>query len=177
MCKHKVGLLAEDEKEALEGEKYDLKKYFTPLQDADENWVLPIKQIKRNKNLNFWWISHLPIIDYKPKQMDKSVIPDFMALSGLFLFTGAEVSVEGAIFEIISKFGVVAVLWFWLREMKDQMKEQSKDFYSETEKLRQEHKNTMHEFQEIHKEHKELLTKQLENKDDIIKLLQNKIKG
>ena len=57
------------------------------------------------------------------------------------------------------------------------MKEQSKDFYSETEKLRQEHKNTMHEFQEIHKEHKELLTKQLENKDDIIKLLQNKIKG
>ena len=109
--------------------------------------------------------------------MDKSVIPDIAALSGLLLFTGAEVSIEGAIFEIISKFGVVAVLWFWLKEMKEQMKEQSKDFYAETEKLRNEHKNTMHEFQEIHKEHKELLTKQLENKDDIIKLLQNKIKG
>lgn len=177
MCKTKVGLLDQEEKEAIEGKRYAKGRYFTPFQDADDNWILHIEQIKKNENLDFWWISHLPIIDYKPKQMDKSVIPDFMALSGLFLFTGAEVSVEGAIFEIISKFGVVAVLWFWLREMKDQMKEQSKDFYAETEKLRQEHKNTMHEFQEIHKEHKELLTKQLENKDDIIKLLQNKIKG
>jgi hypothetical protein len=171
MCKQKVGLLAEDEKEALEGEKYDLNNFFTPLKDADENWVLPINQIQNNKNIDFWWVSHLPLIDYKPKQMDKSVIPDIMALSGLFLFTGAEVSVEGAIFEIISKFGVVAVLWFWLREMKEQMKEQSKDFYSETEKLRQEHKNTMHEFQEIHKEHKELLADQLKAKDEIIKSL------
>jgi hypothetical protein len=171
MCKQKVGLLAEDEKEALEGKQYAPKKYFTPLEDADGNNVLPIDQINNNKNLEYFWVVYLPLIDYKPKQMDKSVIPDFMALSGLFLFTGAEVSVEGAIFEIISKFGVVAVLWFWLREMKEQMKEQSKDFYSETEKLRQEHKNTMHEFQEIHKEHKELLTDQLKAKDEIIKSL------
>jgi hypothetical protein len=167
----KVGLLDQEEKEALEVEKYDLNKFFTPKEDADGNFVLPINQIQNNKNINFWWVSHLPLIDYKPKQMDKSVIPDMMALSGLFLFTGAEVSVEGAIFEIISKFGVVAVLWFWLREMKEQMKEQSKDFYSETEKLRQEHKNTMHEFQEIHKEHKELLTDQLKAKDEMIKSL------
>ena len=167
----KVGLLDQDEKEALEGEKYDLNNFFTPEQDLDGNWVLPINQIQNNKNIDFWWVSHLPLIDYKPKQMDKSVIPDIMALSGLFLFTGSEVSVEGAIFEIISKFGVVAVLWFWLREMKEQMKEQSKDFYSETEKLRQEHKNTMHEFQEIHKEHKELLADQLKAKDEIIKSL------
>jgi hypothetical protein len=171
MCKQKVGLLDEDEKEALEGKQYAPKKYFTPLEDADGNNVLPIDQINNNKNLEYFWVVYLPLIDYKPKQMDKSVIPDFMALSGLFLFTGAEVSVDGAIFEIISKFGVVAVLWFWLREMKEQMKEQSKDFYSETEKLRQEHKNTMHEFQEIHKEHKELLTDQLKAKDEIIKSL------
>jgi hypothetical protein len=167
----KVGLLDQEEKKALEVEKYDLNNFFTPEEDADGNFVLPIYQIQNNKNIDFWWVSHLPLIDYKPKQMDKSVIPDMMALSGLFLFTGAEVSVEGAIFEIISKFGVVAVLWFWLREMKEQMKEQSKDFYSETEKLRQEHKNTMHEFQEIHKEHKELLTDQLKAKDEMIKSL------
>ena len=171
MCKQKVGLLAEDEKEALEGKQYAPKKYFTPLEDANGNNVLPIDQINNNKNLDYFWVVYLPLIDYKPKQMDKSVIPDIMALSGLFLFTGAEVSVEGAIFEIISKFGVVAVLWFWLREMKEQMKEQSKDFYSETEKLRQEHKNTMHEFQDIHKEHKELLADQLKAKDEIIKSL------
>ena len=171
MFKTKVGLLTAEEKEAIEGQRYANGKYFTPVQDADGNWVLPLEQINKNKNIDFWWVSHLNKIDYKPKQMDKSVIPDIAALSGLLLFTGAEVSIEGAIFEIISKFGVVAVLWFWLKEMKEQMKSQSKDFYAETEKLRQEHKNTMHEFQEIHKEHKELLTDQLKAKDEIIKSL------
>lgn len=171
MFKTKVGLLDQDEKEAIEGQRFADGKYFTPLQDKDKNWVLPLNEIKNNKNIDFWWVKHLPLIDYKPKKMDKSVIPDIAALSGLLLFTGAELSIESAIFEIISKFGVVAVLWFWLREMKEQMKEQSKDFYSETEKLRTEHKNTMHEFQEIHKEHKELLTDQLKAKDEIIKTL------
>ena len=171
MCKTKVGLLTAEEKEAIEGKRYAKGRYFTPVQDEDGNWVLHLEQINKNQNIDFWWLIHLQKIDYKPKQMDKSVIPDIMALSGLLLFTGAELSIESAIFEIISKFGVVAVLWFWLKEMKAQMKEQSKDFYQETEKLRTEHKNTMHEFQEIHKEHKELLTDQLKAKDDIIKTL------
>ena len=171
MCKTKVGLLTFEEKEAIEGKLYAKGRYFTPFQDADGNWVLHLEQINKNQNTDFWWLIHLQKIDYKPKQMDKSVIPDIMALSGLLLFTGAELSIEGAIFEIISKFGVVAVLWFWLKEMKEQMKEQSKDFYSETEKLRTEHRNTMHEFQEIHKEHKELLADQLKAKDEIIKTL------
>jgi len=165
----KVGLLDEEEKEFLEGKEYAPNKFFTTEQDADGNWILHLEQIKYNKNLDCWWVKFLPLIEYKPKKMDKSVIPDIAALGGLLLFTGAEVSIEGAIFEIISKFGVVAVLWFWLREMKEQMKEQSKDFYSETEKLRQEHKNTMQEFQNLNNEHKELLVKQLEAKDDIIK--------
>ena len=167
----KVGLLDQEEKEALEVEKYDLYNFFTPEEDADGNFVLPINQIQNNKNIDFWWVKYLPLIDYKPKQMDKSIIVDVAAFSGLFLFTGAEVAIESTIFEIISKFGVVAVLWFWLKEMKEQMKIQSKDFYSETEKLRQEHKSTMHEFQEIHKEHKDLLSEQLKAKDEIIKSL------
>jgi hypothetical protein len=171
MCKTKVGLLDQDEKEAIEGQRYAKGRYFTPFQDADGNWVLHLEQINKNKNIDFWWVKHLPLIDYNPKQMDKSIIVDIAAFSGLFLFTGAEVAIESTIFEIISKFGVVAVLWFWLKEMKEQMKVQSKDFYEETEKLRNEHKNTMHEFQEIHKEHKELLTDQLKAKDEIIKSL------
>ena len=171
MFKRKVGLLDQDEKEALEGQRFADGKYFTPLQDANGNWVLPLYEIKNNKNIDFWWVKYLPLIDYNPKQMDKSIIVDLAAFSGLFLFTGAEVAIESTIFEIISKFGVVAVLWFWLKEMKEQMKVQSKDFYEETEKLRTEHKNTMHEFQEIHKEHKELLTDQLKTKDEIIKSL------
>jgi hypothetical protein len=133
MSKQKVGLLAEDEKEALEGEKYDLDKFFTPEQDLDGNWILPINQIQNNKNIDFWWVKYLPLIDYKPKQMDKSIIPDIMALSGLFLFTGAEISIENTIFEIISKFGVVAVLWYWLQNMKGQIKEQMRVMNSGSE--------------------------------------------
>ena len=172
MFKRKVGLLDQDEKEALEGQRFADGKYFTPLQDANGNWVLPLNEIKNNKNIDFWWVKHLPLIDYKPQQMDKSIIVDVAAFSGLFLFTGVEVGIESTIFEIISKFGVVAVLWFWLKEMKEQMKNQVKGFNEETEKLRNEHKNTMHEIGEIHKEHKESLNEQLRVKDDIIKQLQ-----
>jgi hypothetical protein len=172
----KVGLLAEDEKEALEGEKYDLNNFFAPQEDLDGNWVLPMDQIKNNKNINFWWVKYLPLIDYKPKQMDKSIIPDFMALSGLFLFTGAEISIENTIFEIISKFGVVAVLWYWLQNMKGQIKEQMTHFSGETELLRKEHKETLTEFQDVHNKHNELMKQQLESKDQMIKDLQSKIK-
>jgi hypothetical protein len=176
MCKQKVGLLADDEKEALEGQQYASKKFFTPEEDADGNFVLPLKQIKNLKNPEFWWVKYLPLIDYKPKQMDKSIIPDIMALSGLFLFTGAEISIENTIFEIISKFGVVAVLWYWLQNMKGQIKEQMTHFSGETELLRKEHKETLTEFQDVHNKHNELIKQQLEAKDQMIKDLQSKIK-
>ena len=105
-----VGILDNDEKEALDGNEYAPNKFFTPEQDADGNWVLPLHQIINCKNIDFWWVKHLPLIDYKSNKMDKTLIPDVLALSGLFLFTGAEVGIENTILEIISKFGVVAVL-------------------------------------------------------------------
>ena len=72
--------------------------------------------------------------------MDNHGIIDICAATGLFLFTGAEVmSMESTIFEIISKFGVVAVLWFWLRDMKTQMKEMLTTFEKESAEQRSEH--------------------------------------
>lgn len=172
-----VGILDEEEMAALQGKQYAPKKFFTPEQDADGNWVLPLHQITNNKNINFWWVKHLPLIEYKPTKMDKSLIPDVLALSGLFLFTGAEVGIENTILEIISKFGVVAVLWYWLQNMKTQIKEQMTHFSVETELLRKEHKETLTDFHEIHKEHKDLMKQQIEVKDQVIKELQSKIKG
>lgn len=173
----KVGILDNDERQALEGKQYAPNKFFTPVQDADGNWVLPLNQIINCKNINFWWVKHLPLIEYKSNKMDKSIIPDVMALSGLFLFTGAEVGIENTILEIISKFGVVAVLWYWLQNMKTQIKEQMTHFSVETELLRKEHKETLTDFQEIHKEHKDLMKQQIEVKDQVIRDLQSKIKG
>jgi hypothetical protein len=173
----KVGILDEEERQALEGRQYAIDKYFTPLEDADGNWVLPLNQITNCKNIEFWWVKHLPLIEYKPTKMDKTLIPDVLALSGLFLFTGAEVGIENTILEIISKFGVVAVLWYWLQNMKTQIKEQMTHFSVETEMLRKEHKETLTDFQEIHKEHKDLMKQQIEVKDQVIRDLQSKIKG
>jgi hypothetical protein len=174
----KFGILDNDEKEALMGQQYAPNRYFTPLQDADNNWILPLTQIENNQNIDFWWVKHLPLIEYKPTNvMDKTLIPDVLALSGLFLFTGAEVGIENTILEIISKFGVVAVLWYWLQNMKTQIKEQMTHFSVETEMLRKEHKETLTDFHEIHKEHKDLMKGQIEIKDQIIRDLQSKIKG
>jgi hypothetical protein len=173
----KVGILDNDEKEALEGQEYAPNRFFTPLQDDENNWILPIDQIENNQNIDFWWVKHLPLIEYKPTKMDKTLIPDVLALSGLFLFTGAEVGIENTILEIISKFGVVAVLWYWLQNMKTQIKEQMTHFSVETEMLRKEHKETLTDFHEIHKEHKDLMKQQIEVKDQVIKDLQSKIKG
>jgi hypothetical protein len=173
----KFGILDNDEKEALEGQEYAPNRFFTPLQDDENNWILPIDQIENNKNIDFWWVKHLPIIEYKTNVMDKTLIPDVLALSGLFLFTGAEVGIENTILEIISKFGVVAVLWYWLQNMKTQIKEQMTHFSVETEMLRKEHKETLTDFQEIHKEHKDLMKQQIEVKDQVIRDLQSKIKG
>jgi hypothetical protein len=173
----KVGILDNDEKEALEGQQYAHNRFFTPLQDDENNWILPLDQIENNKNIDFWWVKHLPLVEYKTNVMDKTLIPDVLALSGLFLFTGAEVGIENTILEIISKFGVVAVLWYWLQNMKTQIKEQMTHFSVETEMLRKEHKETLTDFHEIHKEHKDLMKQQIEVKDQIIRDLQSKIKG
>jgi hypothetical protein len=173
----KVGILDNDEKEALEGQEYAPNRFFTPIQDNENNWILPLNQIENNKNIDFWWVKHLPLIEYKTNVMDKSLIPDVLAISGLFLFTGAEVGIENTILEIISKFGVVAVLWYWLQNMKTQIKEQMTHFSVETEMLRKEHKETLTDFHEIHKEHKDLMKQQIEVKDQVIRDLQSKIKG
>jgi len=65
MCKQKVGLLSDEEKEAIEGKRYAKDKYFKPLQDESDNWVLPLEQIKNNKNIDFWWVRYLPIVEFK----------------------------------------------------------------------------------------------------------------
>jgi hypothetical protein len=108
--------------------------------------------------------------------MDNNSIIDLTAATGLFLFTGAEVGLESTAFDIISKFGVIAVLWFWLRDMKIQMKDQLSTFSTETEKLRVEHQSNLKDISDIHKDFRDRMEKQITVKDDQIKTLQDKLK-
>jgi hypothetical protein len=108
--------------------------------------------------------------------MDNNSIIDIAAGAGLFLFTGAEVGLSDSAFEIISKLGVIAVLWFWLRDMKMQMKDQLTTFSTETEKLRVEHQSNLKDISDIHKDFRDRMEKQITVKDDQIKTLQDKLK-
>jgi len=45
--------------------------------------------------------------------MDNGNLTDVFAGAGLLLFQAAEIPLDSTIFEIVSKLGVVAVLWFW----------------------------------------------------------------
>jgi hypothetical protein len=108
--------------------------------------------------------------------MENGSIVDLTAGTFLLLFTSADVGIDGSIFDLISKFGVVAVLWFWLRDMKIQMKEQLTTFSGETEKLRIEHEKNVKEVSEIHKDFRDRMEKQITVKDEQIKTLQDKLK-
>ena len=56
---------------------------------------------------------------------------------GMLFLTGTDAFLnESTIFEILSKFGVIAVLWYWLRDLKAQLKEQLGEFRDETKEIR-----------------------------------------
>lgn len=107
--------------------------------------------------------------------MENGTIVDLTAGTALLLFTGAE-TLDGMVFDLISKFGVVAVLWFWLRDMKIQMDKQLTTFSGETEKLRIEHQSNIKEISDIHKDFRDRMERQIKVKDEQIKGLQDKLK-
>ncbi|NDD83708.1 hypothetical protein EBZ38_05410 [bacterium] len=80
-------------------------------------------------------------------------ITDAAVGSFLLMFTGAELGIENEILKILSNFGVIAVLWFWLKDMRKQMKE-----------LREEHKEQVKTLNEIHEDYKNRIDKQLQNR-------------
>ena len=59
------GLLDNDEKKYLSDKFYQEYKPFTPLLDSERNWILPLHQIFENKNIDCWWVNHLPIVEFK----------------------------------------------------------------------------------------------------------------
>lgn len=64
-----VGLLTLEQKDSLIGQLYTDDSYFNPIQDADDNWVISIEEIKYCTNESFAWVAELPIIEYKPKEI------------------------------------------------------------------------------------------------------------
>ena len=62
-----VGVLTIEQKDRLIGQQYTDDSYFNPIQDADDNWVISVEEMKYCTNERFVWVSELPLIEYKPK--------------------------------------------------------------------------------------------------------------
>lgn len=67
-----VGLLTDNEKDALIGQLYMPDSYFNPVQDADDNWFISVEEIDQCTNEEFMWVKDLPLIPYNPK-LDKLI--------------------------------------------------------------------------------------------------------
>ena len=59
------GILDEEERLYLSDKFYDECKPFTPVLDAEETWIIPLHQIFENKNIDCWWVKHLPVVEFK----------------------------------------------------------------------------------------------------------------
>jgi hypothetical protein len=100
---------------------------------------------------------------------------DGMFAGGLLLFTGTEVAFESSVLEVISKVGVIAVLWFWLRDLKAQMKAQLTTFDKETNEIRDHYDKIIEDKNKEFHEYRERMAQQLREKDAYISELHNKM--
>jgi hypothetical protein len=65
-----VGLLTLEQKNEIFEMLYAPDSYFNPIQDADDNWIISTEEINFCVNVEFLWVKDLPLIEYKPKQID-----------------------------------------------------------------------------------------------------------
>lgn len=65
-----VGLLTIEQYNEIVGQLYAPDSYFNPIQDADNNWIISQEEINFCTNPEFYWVKDLPLIEYKPKQID-----------------------------------------------------------------------------------------------------------
>lgn len=100
---------------------------------------------------------------------DISMITDIGTAVGLLLFTGAEAAFDqSTILELLSKFGVIAVLWYWLKDLKSQLQNQLTEFRGEAKEIRNHYDKILEDKSDDFKDYKDRIDKLLSeimNKD------------
>jgi hypothetical protein len=64
-----VGLLTKEQKDLLVGQEFEVDCYFNPTQDAEDNWIISLEEIKYCNKEEFNWIKDLPLIPFKVKEI------------------------------------------------------------------------------------------------------------
>jgi hypothetical protein len=100
---------------------------------------------------------------------------DSMVGTTLLLFTGAEVVSSNTAIELITKLGVIAVLWFWLRDLKKQMKDQLDSFEKRTDEVEDRYEKILADKVSEYKDYKERMDKIMAEKTEEVRLLQSKL--
>jgi hypothetical protein len=60
--------LTEEQKDQLNGQKWNNQAYFNPTLDADGNWFISAEEVNgcTHENGAFEWIHELPSMEYNP---------------------------------------------------------------------------------------------------------------
>lgn len=95
--------------------------------------------------------------------MDAGYVDGIVGGSFLFL-TGAEVVASDTVIELLSKFGVIAVLWYWLKDMKDRVSELLKTFDTENKEMRDHYDKIIGGLKDEGRDYKDRMDKQLEQR-------------
>lgn len=64
-----VGLLNQEQKDSLVGQLYTDDSYFSPIQDAKDNWIISTEEMINCTNELFVWVKELELIEYVPKEV------------------------------------------------------------------------------------------------------------
>ena len=65
-----VHLLTETQKNELMGQLYAPDSYFNPIQDYNDDWIISIEEVNQCVNPSVDWVTTLPLIEYKPKNIE-----------------------------------------------------------------------------------------------------------
>jgi len=77
----KIKLLTTEQKDSLLGVYFKDNHLFSPIQDANDNWVLNLETVNQTTNPDFQWVKDLPEIDFERKVWDLQQLLSQMGLN------------------------------------------------------------------------------------------------
>ena len=79
----KVKLLTTEQKDSLIGIYFKKDHVFSPILDANDNWVLGLDTSNQTTNPNFQWVKELPEIEFERKVVDLQELLSQMGINNV----------------------------------------------------------------------------------------------
>lgn len=66
----KAKVLTVEQKNSIEGKYFKEYHVFSPIEDANGNWILMLDSVQETTNPDYQWVKDLPEIDFERKQIN-----------------------------------------------------------------------------------------------------------